>query len=436
MVNNYDWTASLSTIDFLRDIGKHFPVNRMLARDTVRTRLESGISYTEFSYVLLQSMDYLNLHRDHGVTLQFGGSDQWGNITGGVELIRRADGDTRARLRDAADHQGRRHEVRQDRGRRPVARPGDAVAVRLLPVLAQRRGREGRRAAAGLHVPLATRRSRSSRRRPPRSRSCGPGQKALAEHMTIDGARRGPRPRRSRRPPRPCSVAGRCASSTARRWPRRCGRPAAPRSRPPTGMPAIVDLFVATGLSKSKGDARRTVGEGGAYLNNERVDRPRPRAHRGRPARRLLAGAAARQEEPRRRGGRGVTSRAVRRRARGARGRDCSPSRSTATSARAPATASSAAEAAGGLGPAPLPPPGAARRHRRRPPDDGPGHRAALAVRRRAHRDAARRAPRGRGGMAAGVAAAGSLWWSRATPARPSRTIGATGVAVVARRPT
>src|SRR3954471_3099398 len=93
MVNNYDWTASLSTIDFLRTIGKHFPVNRMLARDVVRSRLEAGISYTEFSYVLLQSMDYLNLHRDHGVTLQFGGSDQWGNLTGGVELIRRADGD-------------------------------------------------------------------------------------------------------------------------------------------------------------------------------------------------------------------------------------------------------------------------------------------------------------------------------------------------------
>lgn len=92
MVNNYDWTANLSTIDFLRDIGKHFPVNRMLARDVVRTRLEAGISYTEFSYVLLQSMDFLELYRQHGVTLQFGGSDQWGNLTGGVELIRRADG--------------------------------------------------------------------------------------------------------------------------------------------------------------------------------------------------------------------------------------------------------------------------------------------------------------------------------------------------------
>ena len=91
MVNNLDWTASMSTLDFLRDVGKHFPVNRMLARDVVARRLESGISYTEFSYVLLQSMDYRELNRRHGVTLQTGGSDQWGNITAGVELIRRSD---------------------------------------------------------------------------------------------------------------------------------------------------------------------------------------------------------------------------------------------------------------------------------------------------------------------------------------------------------
>ncbi|MEZ5087857.1 MAG: tyrosine--tRNA ligase [Tessaracoccus sp.] len=91
MVNNYDWTAQMSVLDFLRDVGKHFPVNRMLARDVVARRLESGISYTEFSYVLLQSMDYRELNRRHGVTLQTGGSDQWGNLTAGVELIRRSD---------------------------------------------------------------------------------------------------------------------------------------------------------------------------------------------------------------------------------------------------------------------------------------------------------------------------------------------------------
>ena len=92
LVNNLDWTGPMPVLDFLRDIGKHFPVNRMLARDVVRNRLEEGISYTEFSYVLLQAMDYLELHRTYGCTLQFGGSDQWGNITAGVELVRRADG--------------------------------------------------------------------------------------------------------------------------------------------------------------------------------------------------------------------------------------------------------------------------------------------------------------------------------------------------------
>ncbi|GEE03185.1 tyrosine--tRNA ligase [Gordonia spumicola] len=93
LVNNMDWTGSLSAIDFLRDIGKHFSVNVMLARETVKRRLESdGISYTEFSYLLLQSNDYLELHRRYGATLQIGGSDQWGNIVGGVDLIRKVEG--------------------------------------------------------------------------------------------------------------------------------------------------------------------------------------------------------------------------------------------------------------------------------------------------------------------------------------------------------
>ena len=91
MVNNLDWTSGMSVLDFLRDVGKHFPVNRMLARDVVARRLEAGISYTEFSYVLLQSMDYRELHHRYGVTLQHGGSDQWGNITAGVELLRRSE---------------------------------------------------------------------------------------------------------------------------------------------------------------------------------------------------------------------------------------------------------------------------------------------------------------------------------------------------------
>ena len=93
MVNNYDWTQGLSALEFLRDVGKHFSVNRMLDREAVAARLaKDGISYTEFSYQLLQSYDYLQLFRQYGCILQTGGSDQWGNITAGVDLIRRVDG--------------------------------------------------------------------------------------------------------------------------------------------------------------------------------------------------------------------------------------------------------------------------------------------------------------------------------------------------------
>ncbi len=91
--NNHDWLANLSLIDFLRDAGKHFTVNYMLAKDAVASRIEHGISYTEFSYMLLQSYDFLKLHEEENCTLQIGGSDQWGNITAGMEFIRRSRGE-------------------------------------------------------------------------------------------------------------------------------------------------------------------------------------------------------------------------------------------------------------------------------------------------------------------------------------------------------
>jgi tyrosyl-tRNA synthetase len=87
--DNSDWLGPLVLVDFLRDVGKHFSVNVMLAKDSVKSRLEAGISFTEFSYMLLQAYDFLELHRRDGATLQLGGSDQWGNITAGIELIRR-----------------------------------------------------------------------------------------------------------------------------------------------------------------------------------------------------------------------------------------------------------------------------------------------------------------------------------------------------------
>lgn len=88
--NNHDWLANMSVIDFLRDAGKHFGVNYMLAKDSVASRIEQGITFTEFSYMILQSIDFLKLHEEEDVTMQIGGSDQWGNITAGLEFIRRS----------------------------------------------------------------------------------------------------------------------------------------------------------------------------------------------------------------------------------------------------------------------------------------------------------------------------------------------------------
>ncbi|MCE9526695.1 MAG: tyrosine--tRNA ligase [Planctomycetales bacterium] len=94
LLNNFDWMGKFSYLDFLRDVGKHFPVNVMLAKDSVSSRIEreSGISYTEFSYMLLQAYDFVHLSRTHGCELQIGGSDQWGNITAGIDLARRMHG--------------------------------------------------------------------------------------------------------------------------------------------------------------------------------------------------------------------------------------------------------------------------------------------------------------------------------------------------------
>ena len=93
VVNNNDWYKDINVIDFLRDYGKFFNVNYMLDKDIIRRRLETGITYTEFSYMILQSLDFKYLHENKGVDLQCAGSDQWGNITAGIDLIRRSTGD-------------------------------------------------------------------------------------------------------------------------------------------------------------------------------------------------------------------------------------------------------------------------------------------------------------------------------------------------------
>jgi tyrosyl-tRNA synthetase len=272
MVNNYDWTKDLSTIDFLRDIGKHFPVNRMLARDVVRSRLEAGISYTEFSYVLLQSMDYLNLFRDHGVTLQFGGSDQWGNLTGGVELVRRSEG--------AKVHAFATPLITRADGTKYGKTEGGALWLdpeMMSPYAFYQFWLNVEDEKVGELLRIFTFLSRAEIEELEARHAEKPflrvGQKTLADHVTslVHGPEETERIKQASAAlfgggdltglsPDTLAAALREAGVT--------------RVDAGDGMPTVVDLLVGTGLAKSKGEARRTVGEGGAYLNNVRVEDP------------------------------------------------------------------------------------------------------------------------------------------------------------------
>jgi tyrosyl-tRNA synthetase len=276
VVNNYDWTASLSTIDFLRDIGKHFPVNRMLGRDVVRSRLEAGISYTEFSYVLLQSMDYLNLFRDHGVRLQTGGSDQWGNITAGVELVRRVEGERVHALATplVTKVDGTKFGKTESGSiwldaqmTSPYAfyqfwfNTDDRDVIQYLKYYSFRSRDEIEELAKLLEEK-------------PFQRAA---QRALADELTslTHGEAETDRVKAA-------SAAlfgggeltGLDASTLT------AALSEAPHVEiPSTGeLPLLVDLFAETGLVGSKSEARRTFTEGGAYVNNERISDPDARA--------------------------------------------------------------------------------------------------------------------------------------------------------------
>ncbi len=271
MVNNYEWTANLSTLDFLRDVGKHFPVNRMLAREVVRSRLESGISFTEFSYVLLQSLDFLELFRTHDVRLQFGGSDQWGNLTGGVELIRRSAG---ARVHAFATPLMTRAD-----GTKYGKTEGGALWLdpeMLSPYAFYQFWLNVEDAKVGELLRVFTFLSHEEIEAIEQQTAEKPflraGQKALAHEVTstVHGLEETERIKaastalfgggdlRSLDP----ATLGAALDEAG-------GAEVARRSEP-----TVVDLLVESGLSESRGAARRTVGEGGAYLNNVRVTDP------------------------------------------------------------------------------------------------------------------------------------------------------------------
>jgi tyrosyl-tRNA synthetase len=269
IVNNYDWTKDLSVLDFLRDIGKHFPVNRMLGREVVKARLEAGISYTEFSYVLLQSLDYLELYRRYDCRLQTGGSDQWGNITAGVELIRRADGGKAHALATplvtkADGTKFGKTETGTVWLDRDLTSPyafyqfwfnaDDRDVMDLVRFYTFRDAGE----IADLEKATADR---------PQAREA---QRVLAEDVTtlVHGA---DETRRVQEASKALFGQGDLHGLDAGTL------TAALREAPHTSVPAdgelppYVDLLVATGLVASKSAARRTVAEGGAYLNNAKV---------------------------------------------------------------------------------------------------------------------------------------------------------------------
>jgi tyrosyl-tRNA synthetase len=270
VVNNYDWTSELSTLHFLRDIGKHFPVNRMLDREAVRARLDSGgISYTEFSYVLLQSMDYLELFRRHGCRLQTGGSDQWGNITAGVELVRRVEGErvhalaTPLLTKPDGTKFGKTESgtVWLDPAMTsPYAfyqfwlNVDDRQVGEMLRVFTFRDLEE----IAGIEEQHAQR---------PAARAA---QRVLAEDVTtlVHGADETRRVQQA--------AAALFGTGDLAGLPEPTLEAAlreAPFATVKGGerLPSVAELFVETGLVPSKGAARRTASEGGAYLNNERV---------------------------------------------------------------------------------------------------------------------------------------------------------------------
>ncbi|WP_280492965.1 tyrosine--tRNA ligase [Nocardia asiatica] len=274
IVDNMDWTGQLTTVDFLRDIGKHFSVNVMLARDTIKRRLDGeGISYTEFSYMLLQANDYLQLRRDYGCTLQVGGSDQWGNIIAGVELNRRVDGASvhalTVPLVTSAD--GKKFGKSTGGGSlwldpemtSPYAwyqyfvNTADADVLRYLrwfTFLSREELDELEQATAERpHAREAQRRLAAEMTNlvhgEAHTRAVQLASQALfgrAELRDLDEATLGSALREA-------AVDGEVAQVKA-------GEPT-----------TIVDLLVATGLSESRGAARRAVNEGGASVNNVKV---------------------------------------------------------------------------------------------------------------------------------------------------------------------
>jgi tyrosyl-tRNA synthetase len=270
VVNNLDWTEPISALDFLRDVGKHFRVNQMVKKEAVAARLASdeGISYTEFSYQLLQALDYLELYRTHGCTLQTGGNDQWGNLTAGVDLIHKVEGAsvhllTTPLVTDSAGNKFGKSEGNAVWLGADMTSPyaffqywlnvEDASVVQLLKIFTDRTPDE----VAALEQEVRDR---------PFARQA---QRTLARDVTT--LVHGPDAAEAvEAASRALFGQGELAALDERTLADAAAElPVA--SVGPDGL-GVVDLLVATGLAPSRSAARRTVAEGGAYVNNRKVE--------------------------------------------------------------------------------------------------------------------------------------------------------------------
>ncbi len=272
IVSNLEWTEPLSTIDFLREIGKHFSVNRMLDREVVKARLETtGISYTEFSYQILQSMDYLELYRRYGCTLQIGGSDQWGNLTAGVGLIRSADGGSVHALATPL--------ITKADGTKYGKSEGGAIwlsADLMSPYAFYQFWLNVEDAGVGNLLRVFTFRTQeeiialeeATRERP----AARAAQRVLAQDLTtlvhggdecerVIAASRALFGQGSLEELAPATLAAALAEV----------RPFQLPAGPGESLPPVANLMASAGVVPSVSAARRAIAEGGAYLNNERV---------------------------------------------------------------------------------------------------------------------------------------------------------------------
>ncbi len=271
LVDNLDWTAPLSALAFLRDVGKHFRVNQMLRKESVAARLESqeGISYTEFSYQILQAMDFLELYRTYGCTMQIGGSDQWGNLTAGVDLIHRVEGVsvhalTSPLLTDAAGVKFGKSEGNAIWLSADMTSPyafyqyflnmEDASVVKLLKVFTDR----DREEIAELERQVSEEPWRRAAQR-----SLAGDMTTLVHGAEATGAVQAASEALFGKGDLAALDARTLADATAE----------LPGGEVPTGA-SLVDALVASGLVDSRNAARRVLADGGVSVNNTKVTDP------------------------------------------------------------------------------------------------------------------------------------------------------------------